>query len=112
MILGDLGVDVGTQVPHLLLRGVAADGVVDGTKGVGCCMDDGQAVVLSDADVVDGVMGVAGSGVVAGMGCGVVGFGVGVADVAFVSTAVVADGIVDEQAVVLEGCATLEDRPS
>lgn len=106
MIPEDLDVDAeGIHALHLPVRGVAVDGVVGGTKGAGFGgMGGGQVVVLSDVDVVDGVMGVAESGV-AGKGCGVAG-------VAFVASAVVAGGIVGEQAVVLEGCATPGDRSS
>lgn len=97
MILEDLGVE-STHALHLPVEGTAVDGgVVGGTKGVvGCGMDDDQAVVLSDVDVVDGVIGVVVEGdAVVGMDYrGVVGV------VAIASFAVVAGGIVGEQAAV------------
>lgn len=97
VILEDLGVER-THALHLPVEDTTVDGgVVGGTKGVvGCGTDDDQAVVLSDVDVVDGVTGAVVAGdAVAGMDCrGVVGV------VAIASFAVVAGGIVGEQAVV------------
>lgn len=98
VILEGLGVGRIHALPLPVEDMTVDGGVVGGTKGVvGCGMDDDQAVVLSDVDVVDGVIGVVVEGdAVAGMDYrGVVGVVAAIA-----SFAVVAGGIVGEQAVV------------